>query len=158
MSATRGFIRDRVPGWTDYADREGLALEGKGRWLTLLCVFHADTKPSLRVNTASGGWCCMACGASGGDTLAYHMRAHGLDFIEAAKAVGAWDASGKPMSAQGRRTLSARDGLELLYHDAMVLFVIGADIGQGKAPSEIDRTSVAAAARRILVVYEGVTA
>lgn len=158
MSAAHGFIRDRVPGWTDYAESEGLTLEGRGQWLTLLCVFHADTKPSLRVNTASGGWCCMACGASGGDTLAYHMQAHGLDFIEAAKALGAWNASDRSTPAPRARTLSARDGLELLYHEAMVLFVIGADIGQGKTPSDIDRASAAAAARRVLVVFEGTRA
>ena len=158
MSATGAFIRERVPGWTDYADRKGLTLHGKGRWRNLLCTFHADTKPSLRVNTEGGGWCCMACGASGGDTLAYHMQAHGKSFIEAAKAMGAWNAGDKPTRAPRPRTLSARDGLELLYQDAMVLFVIGADIGQGETPSEIDRASVAAAARRILVVYEGVNA
>ena len=152
------FIRDRVPDWRAYADREGLTLRGKGQWLNLLCIFHADNKPSMRVNTASGGWCCMSCGMAGGDTLAYHMQVHGLDFIDAAKALGAWNASDRPTPAPRMRRLSARDGLELLYHEAMVLFVIGADIGQGKTPSEIDRASAAAAARRVLVVFEGTRA
>ncbi len=155
MSADE-FIRDSVPGWIAYADGEGLALHGKGIWRNLLCVFHDDTNPSLRVSTASGGWCCMSCGASGGDTLAYHMQAHRLGFIDAAKALGAWQASDKPVRVQRPRTLSHKDGLELLYQDAMVLFVVGSDMGLGNTPSAVDRASAAAAARRILVVYEGV--
>lgn len=155
MSATSGFKREQLPGWTEYAEREGLILCGKGRWRNLLCVFHADTKPSMRVNTDSGGWCCMACGVSGGDTLAYHMQAHQLDFVMAAKAMGAWHGTDEPTPARRHRLLSARDGLELLYRDAMLLFVIAADIGRGKTPDEVDRTAVAAAARRVLVVFEG---
>lgn len=151
------FIREAVPGWADYAGRFGIKLHGRGpsQWRNILCVFHEDGKPSERVNIATGGWCCMACGASGGDVLAYHMQAHGVGFIEAAKALGAWQENAKHAPAQKPRTLSARDGLELLYQDALVLFVVGADIGRGKTPSEADRAAVAAAARRILVVYEG---
>jgi CHC2 zinc finger len=152
------FVRDRLPDWLAYADREGLTLIGKGKWRNLLCLFHDDTNPSMRVNTTTGGWVCMSCGASGGDTLAYHMLAHGLDFIDAAKALGAWQDSNKPTPTRRARTLSARDGLELLYHDAMVLFVMGCDIGKGKTPSDADRASAAAAARRVLVIYEGVNA
>ena len=43
----------------------------------------------MRVNTQSGGWCCMSCGESGGDVLAYHMKFHSLEFIDAAKQLGA---------------------------------------------------------------------
>jgi hypothetical protein len=34
----------------------------------------------------------MACGAAGGDVLAFHRRRHGMTFIEAARALGAWEA------------------------------------------------------------------
>ena len=37
-----------------------------------------------------GAFKCMTCGAKGGDLLAFHMRRHGLSFIDAAKALGAW--------------------------------------------------------------------
>jgi hypothetical protein len=33
----------------------------------------------------------MVCGAHGGDVLAFHMQRHGLRFIEAAQALGAWE-------------------------------------------------------------------
>jgi DNA primase len=151
-------IRDAIPGWIDYADRHDLKLHGRGLWRNVVCVFHEDGKPSQRVNTAGGGWICMSCGASGGDTLAYHMRAQGLSFIDAAKALGAWKDGGSGQAPSRPRTLAARDGLELLYADALVMFVVGADIGKGKTPSEADRAAVAAAARRVLVVYEGVNA
>jgi DNA primase len=149
------FDRDLLPDWPEYADREGLTLHGRGKWRSTLCPFHDDSSPSLRVNTAGGGWCCMSCGASGGDVLAFHMRLHGLEFIEAAKALRAWHDDGKH-SAQRPRTLSTRDGLELLYQDAMVFFVVGCDWKNGKTPSKAELDSVAAAARRVLVVYEGV--
>jgi hypothetical protein len=33
----------------------------------------------------------MACCAKGGDVLAFHMQRYGLSFIDAAKALGAWE-------------------------------------------------------------------
>jgi hypothetical protein len=35
----------------------------------------------------------MVCGAYGGDLLAFHMRRYGLRFIDAARALGAWEVS-----------------------------------------------------------------
>lgn len=153
------FNRDLIPDWLAYADQLGITVEGRGTWRSILCDFHDDQRASLRINSKSGGWCCMSCGASGGDTLAHYMQRSGLDFIDAAKTLGAWDESATgQVKAQRPRTLSARDGLELLYADAMVLFVIGSDIGQGKTPTAAERASAAAASRRVLVVFEGVDA
>jgi hypothetical protein len=149
------FIRDRLPDWLAYADRTGLPLTGKGKWRTTRCDFHGGSD-SLRVNTDSGGWVCMSCSASGGDTLAHYMQISDAPFVDAATALGAWEPGDEPAHPQHPRALSAGDGLSLLYADAMVLFVIGSDIGQGKTPSATDRASAAAAARRVLVVYKGV--
>jgi hypothetical protein len=33
----------------------------------------------------------MACGISGGDILAFHMKRHGFNFVEAVKDLGAWE-------------------------------------------------------------------
>jgi len=85
------FNRERLPNPADYFAAEGVELLGRGRWRSALCPFHADTKPSLRVLFESGGFRCMACGAHGGDVLAFHMQRHGLRFIDAAKALGAWE-------------------------------------------------------------------
>ena len=93
---TRGrfaFKRDRLPNPADYYRDQGLKLIGAGKWKSAVCCFHADKHPSLRVQLDSGGFRCMACGAHGGDVLAFHMQRHGLRFIEAAKALGAWEAA-----------------------------------------------------------------
>lgn len=152
------FLREHVPDWPAYADREGLVLVGKGKWRNTLCAFHDDTDPSMRVNTVSGGWCCMSCGASGGDTLAHYMQLRGADFVDAARALGAWKEGDAPSKPRPPRALPARDGLELLYHDAHVMFVVSRDVAHGKAPCEADLRAVAAAYRRVLVVYDGVAA
>lgn len=85
------FKRDRLPNPADYFQAEGLNLTGGGEWKSAVCPFHDDTKPSLRVRIETGAFRCMVCGAHGGDLLAFHMQRHGLRFIEAARALGAWE-------------------------------------------------------------------
>ncbi|CAG1023252.1 hypothetical protein MTYM_02305 [Methylococcales bacterium] len=51
-----------------------------------------DHIQELMVRLDSGGFRCMVCGAHGGNVLAFHMQRHGLGFIEAARALGAWEA------------------------------------------------------------------
>ena len=92
-SAGRGRFRpDRLPDAAGYFSEQGITLLGRGEWRSALCPFHEDSKPSLRVRPESGAFRCMACGAHGGDVLAFHMQRHGLDFVQAAKALGAWEA------------------------------------------------------------------
>lgn len=84
------FQRDRLPAPLAYFEREGVALRGRGLWRDAICPFHEDTRPSLRVNIETGAFRCMACGAAGRDVLAFHQRRHGLEFVAAARALGAW--------------------------------------------------------------------
>ena len=70
----------------------GIKLRGAGGWRDAICPFHEDSKPSLRDRFETGAFRCMACGAHGGDVLAFHMQRHGLRFVDAAKALGAWEA------------------------------------------------------------------
>lgn len=86
-----GFKRNRLPNPGEYYHEQGLKLTGGGEWKSSLCPFHNDTRPSLRVRLDSGGFRCMVCGVHGGDVLAFHMQRYGLRFIEAAKALGAWE-------------------------------------------------------------------
>jgi DNA primase len=85
------FDRRLLPKPADYYAGEGIKLLGRGGWRDALCPFHQDTSPSLRVNMETGAFRCMACGARGGDVLAFHMRRHELRFAEAAKSLGAWE-------------------------------------------------------------------
>ncbi|MBI5611897.1 MAG: hypothetical protein HY942_02330 [Gammaproteobacteria bacterium] len=86
------FKRDRLPNPGEYYHGQGLKLTGGGEWKSAVCPFHNDTKPSLRVRLDSGGFRCMACGAHGGDVLAFHMQRYGLRFFDAAKALGTVEA------------------------------------------------------------------
>ena len=87
------FKRERLPNPAEYYHEQGLKFTGGGEWKSAICPFHGDTKPSLRVRLDSGGFRCMVCGEHGGDVLAFHMQRHGLRFIEAARALGAWEES-----------------------------------------------------------------
>ena len=87
------FKREQLPNPGEYFRGLGLKLTGGGEWKNAVCPFHEDHKPSLRLRLDTGGFRCMACGAHGGDVLAFHMRLHGMQFIEAAKALGAWEVS-----------------------------------------------------------------
>ena len=48
------------------------------------CPFHADKNAgSFVINKSSGAYKCFACGASGGDIIAFTMQLHNLSFKEA---------------------------------------------------------------------------
>ncbi len=87
------FNRDRLPTPADYFSLHlpSLKKHNADGWAFALCPFHADSAPSLRVNVLTGAYKCMACGAHGGDVLAFHIAANGLDFASAAKALGVWE-------------------------------------------------------------------
>jgi DNA primase len=57
-----------------------------------LCPFHHDNKPdSFRVNLISGAYKCFACGAAGGDIVAFVMALYAMQFAEAlAKLADEW--------------------------------------------------------------------
>jgi DNA primase len=88
---TRGkFVRKQLPSPITYYESQNIKLKGQGAWRDAICPFHKDTKPSLRINVEKGAYRCMACGAHGGDVLAFHQHKHGLNFVEACKQLGAW--------------------------------------------------------------------
>ncbi len=96
------FRKDQLPDAHSYIESQGLRAVGRGAWVTTECRLHGGSD-SMRWNTATGGWVCMACGEHGGDVLAYHMKAHGLPFAEAANELGAWEADGRGSSTPLRR-------------------------------------------------------
>lgn len=148
------FIRDRLPDAIEYFDLEGVPLKGPGRWKTGPCHFH-DGSDSLRVNVQSGGWCCMACGVKGGDVLAYCMQRHGVDFVEAARSLGAYVDDDKPHRGPAKKvTLSARDAMQLVAFELTVAIVVIADIKSGVIPSELDWGRFLDAAGRIIALAQ----
>lgn len=130
---------NRAPDWLAYADAQGIKVEGRGVWRSILCDFHDDTKPSLRINTKSGGWRCMSCGAKGGDTLDHYMQRTGLGFAAAARDLGAWDDAAQPHAHPSRpRRFSARDALEVVERELNVCVVVLSDARRGTLPSDTD--------------------
>ena len=143
------FIRDRLPDPISYFDGEDVPLVGPGRWKTGPCYFHGGGD-SMRVNTASGGWCCMACGAKGGDVLAYRMQRHGLGFVEAAIELGAYVDDGRHYTGKTiPATLPAREAMQLAAHELRVAFVVISDVRAGVIPNDDDWQRFIACARRV---------
>jgi hypothetical protein len=102
----------------------------------------------MRINTQSGGWICMNCGSKGGDVLAHHMLRHGLGFVEAARALGAWTDDGKPVPTRPS-AFTARDALSCIERELNVCMVVISDARRGVTPSDNDWQRFLQAAGRI---------
>lgn len=143
------FFRNRLPDPVAYYENEGLPLTGRGIWRTTSCTFHGGSD-SMRVNVESGAWVCMNCGVHGGDVLAFHMQAHGLEFVEAARALGAYIDDGKPHRGLIKPAgLSPRAALEVLAFETLLLFVGACNLEQGVVLSADDIQRLKQATRRM---------
>lgn len=60
-----------------------------------LCPFHDDKRRgSFRIHAETGGFMCFACGAGGGDIIAFEMKRYGIGFSDAlAKMAKDWGLS-----------------------------------------------------------------
>lgn len=87
-----GLNRSRLPTPLEYLAQHDLTLKnGSGDWRLMLCPFHDDTTASLSFNVKKGAFKCFACGAKGGDLIAFHMQRKDLPFIQACKDLGVWE-------------------------------------------------------------------
>ena len=144
------FDRNLLPDPTAYFEEQGLKLTGprKAKWKTTECRFH-DGSDSMRVNTSSGAWVCMSCGKKGGDVLAYELAVTGADFVDAAKAIGAWVDDGKPHAAQKPTPLSPRAALSAMAFEASFTAIAAGNVAQGVVLTDADRSRLMQAAGRI---------
>lgn len=148
-----GFERDRLPDPVSYFENQGLTLRGPGKWKTTRCNFH-DGSDSMRVNTASGAWVCMACGAKGGDVLAYEMQATGTEFVRAAQELGAWVDDGRPPPSTKPAALPPRAALAALAHETSLLFIEAARMTRGYVPTPDDIARMGQAAGTIQLIAQ----
>ena len=145
-------IRDKLPDALTYYESEGLTLQGRGKWRTAGCQFHGGSD-SLRIHVERGAFICMACGAKGGDVLAYHQAAHGLGFVDAARALGAYQDDGKAHHSSNRPTLiPARVLLESVAHELMIASIIATDMVNGRTISTTDAARLVQTSGRIRYV------
>lgn len=149
------YVREQLPDPCSYYEGEGLRLTGprSSKWKTTECRFHGGGD-SMRINMATGAWVCMNCGAKGGDLLGYHMQAHRLEFIDAAKALGAWVEDGKPESRRTPAPLAPRSALEVLSFEATLAAVAAGNLAHGVRLSDQDRERLLTAANRIIKLAE----
>ena len=143
------FDRRNLPEPVGYYEAAGLTFrERRGKWRTTRCEFHGGSD-SMRINTQSGGFVCMAdCGARGGDVLSYHMAATGQNFIDAAKELGAWVEDEKPANTRPA-PFSARDGLQVLHSEASIVAICAVNQARGVVLTEADRERLTQAVGRI---------
>ncbi len=149
------FDRNHLPDPVTYFENQGLILKGprSAKWKTTACQFHGGSD-SMRIKIQDGGWCCMSCDAKGGDVLAYHMQLHGIEFVEAAKILGAWVDDGKPQRPQKPTPLSPRAALEVVGFECTLVAVAAGNIAQGVILKDADRARVMTAAGRINRIVE----
>lgn len=148
------FDRARLPDPVGYYEAQGLQFrERRGKWRTTECRFHGGSD-SLRVNVQMGAFVCMAgCGARGGDVLAYEMAITGTDFPTAARALDAWVDDGKP-TLRKPSPFTARDALEVLRAEAVLVAVAAGNLAQGVILSDADRKRLLKAAARVQTIAE----
>lgn len=148
------FDRRNLPEPVGYYEAAGLVFrERKGKWRTTRCKFHGGSD-SMRINTDSGAFACMACGASGGDVLSYEMQATGAEFIDACKALGAWTDDGQPAVQHKPTPLSPRAALQAIAFEVTLVAIEASRIASGIVPSEADKARVLAASNRITRIME----
>ena len=148
------FIKQNLPDPVSYYESQGLTLQRGGKWRTTRCDFHGGSD-SMRINTETGSFICMAhCGARGGDVLAYHMAAHGMEFVAAAKALGAYRDDGGQHKGQTRPTpIPARALLEVAAFELMVCAMVLADALNGTL-TDADFDRFRDAAGRVIHIAE----
>ena len=142
------FKKDQLPEPIGYFESQGLTLSKHGKWRTTECRFH-DGSDSMRINTTSGAWVCMACNAKGGDVLAYHMAAYCLDFVSAAKDLGAWQDDGKPSRNYRPKPIPAGQAISVLAFESHLTAIAASTLAHGRPLTDIDRARLLTAAGRI---------
>ena len=147
------FDREMLPDAQSYFESEGLILTGNGPWRTSSCTFHGGSD-SMRINLSTGGWICMACGVKGGDVLAHHILAHDLDFIDAAKALGAWQEVCNPVHPTRPKPLPASAALQVLASESNLIAIAAGNIAHGVKLTKDDLIRVYLAAHRIATLNE----
>jgi hypothetical protein len=91
----------------------------------------------------------MSCEEGGGDVLSYHMKLHGLEFVQAAKELGAWVYDNTPEVQRKPTALSPRRALQVLAYESNLITIACHNVNKGVALTEADLHRLRVAARRI---------
>lgn len=154
--AGMSFDRELLPEPQTYFENTGLTLQGVGKWRSTACQFHGG-RTSMRVNLESGAWVCMSCGQKGGDVLAFEMATTRAEFVEAAKALGAWVHDGRKPARAKPTPLSPRAALEVLGFEAELVAIAAGNIAHGVQLTTTDIARILDAGNRIIKITEAFT-
>lgn len=147
------FHRQNLPEPEGYFEKAGLILQGRGTWRSTTCHFHGG-RTTMRVNLESGSWVCMSCAVKGGDVLAYEMKVNGADFVDAARALGAWTDDGRTAAPATPKAFSTRDALSVLASEANLAAVAASNLANGTELTPADLARLQTAAQRINLIRE----
>lgn len=75
---------EKKPDLIATIEREGFEPKRKGRAFWLSCPFHEDRTPSMKIDPNRQTFFCFSC-QSGGDSIRFIEKLHGLTFKEACK-------------------------------------------------------------------------
>lgn len=100
----------------------------------------------------------MACGVKGGDVLAFHMQHNGMDFVQAARDLGAWSGDRGPVRPRAPAGLSDRDALQLAAFELRLAMIVLSDALRGVLPAEPDWQRFLEAVARVERLAQGVRA
>lgn len=90
---TSRYQRDRLPAPQSFYQAEigKLSRPNSKQWAQARCPFHpSQSGTSFSVNLRTGAFVCFGCGVKGGDITAFLMKRDQIDFVTAAKKLGAW--------------------------------------------------------------------
>lgn len=73
-------LKDCLPTPYSYYKKVFPCINSGREWVNVRCCFHDDKNPSLSINLKSGGFFCHACGAKGGDLIAFHQKKFEVGF------------------------------------------------------------------------------
>jgi len=147
------FRKEMLPNAQTYFEGEALKLTGKGDWRTTECQFHGG-KTTMRINLKTGGFCCMSCGAKGGDIVAYQMQIHHIDFVTACQSLGAWIDEGQPRAPQRPKPLAASEAIRALAFESTLAAIAAGNLANGFALTDVDHERLRLACNRINTIYE----
>ena len=82
------------------------------------------------------------------------MAQHGLEFVEAAKALGCWVDDGKRTTQHKPTPLSPRQALEVLAVECNLVAIAAGNVAHGVALSQMDLSRVLTASGRITRLVE----
>lgn len=149
------FDRTLLPDPITYFENQGLTLKGprSAKWKTTTCNFHGGSD-SMRAHVATGAWVCMACGTKGGDVLSHFMLSKGIEFVDAAKELGAWTGNDSPHIKHKPAGLSPRAAMEVLSSEALIAAVAAANVASGVVLTQRDLDRLLLASNRITKLVE----